>query len=158
MTIMDSKVGLSVSWLCRGAPWKKVPAGTRESRKLDFILSKKAAGDSSPLLYLMFKTFGRWRPLDSILQTFTSLFLIQLIDVESVKTVLKRPSGQKAAIVVRREFRVALFMTESLLASRAAAAGSRIAAVWSTGMFIPLLGFILRASQLAKAPPSKNSR
>ena len=74
------------------------------------------------------------------------------MDVESVITVLKSPSGQKAAIVVRREFKVALFFTESLLASRTAAALSRTADVGSTGMFMSLVWANTEGLPVGKGP------
>ena len=59
--IIDSNVGPRVSGFASGVPWYLVPAGTRESMKEDLILSMKAAGDSSPRLYLMLRTLGKVR-------------------------------------------------------------------------------------------------
>ena len=71
-------------------------------------------------------------------------------------TVLNRPSGQYAAMVVRSELRVAPLGPETLLASRDALAASILSSVASTGTLIPRIGFIkLRACQVEKFPPSK---
>ena len=80
-----------------------------------------------------------------ILQTLAILSWIHWMEVDSDRTGLNVPSGQKAAIVVSREESSSLALRVSAVASSAAASGSGAFKAGSTVM--PLVASLVSATQ-----------
>ena len=76
------------------------------------------------------------------------------MEVDSERTGLKVPSGQNAAIVVRRDDRRSLVFVVSSVAAMAAASGS--GAAWLGTTVIPLVASLVSAVHAWNLPPGKN--